>query len=123
MRQKKLIGEGEEERLVLVEKVGKVMQAIFRGDDWEHRVWEEAVRELCRDILRERARLGGDWAVAGVLFNPRWQMLGEHRKVTISPKGRVTNICYLLRIQFCRDLSAVEKRFQTRCVNHRHIVT
>ena len=96
MRQKKLIGEGEEERLVLVEKVGKVMQAIFRGDDWEHRVWEEAVRELCRDILRERARLGGDWAVAGVLFNPRWQMLGDRRMVTIFPKGRVTNICYFV---------------------------
>ena len=103
MRQKKLIGKGEEERLVLVEKVGKVMQAIFRGDDWDHRVWEEAVRELCRDILRERARLGGDWAVAGVLFNPRWQMLGDRRKVRISATYAI-----LLRIQFCRDLCAVE---------------
>ena len=29
----------------------------------------------CKDILKERARLGGDWAVAGVLFTPKLRQI------------------------------------------------
>ena len=46
------------------------MQQIFKGEEWDKVVWEEAVRELCKDVKRERARLGGDWALAGMLFTP-----------------------------------------------------
>ena len=70
-KQKKLIGEGAEERERLTEKISNVMKAIFKGEEWDIGVWEFAVRELCKDIARERARLGGDWAIAGVLFTPR----------------------------------------------------
>ena len=70
-KQKKLIGEGAEERERLTEKISNVMKAIFKGEKWDIGVWEFAVRELCKDIARERARLGGDWAIAGVLFTPR----------------------------------------------------
>ena len=47
------------------------MQQIFKGEEWDKAMWEEAVRELCKDVARERDRLGGDWALAGVLFTPR----------------------------------------------------
>ena len=76
-KQKKLIGEGAEERGRLVEKVANVMRAIFKGEKWDVGVWEEAVRELCQDIARERARLGGDWAIAGVLFTPRLRQIAR----------------------------------------------
>ena len=67
-KQKKLIGKGAEERGKLVEKVAHdVKSAIFKGEKWDLGVWEEAVRELCKDISKERARLGGDWAIATVI--------------------------------------------------------
>ena len=53
------------------------MQQIFKGEEWDKVVWEEAVRELCKDIKRERARLGGDWALAGVLFTPRMRQIAR----------------------------------------------
>ena len=53
------------------------MQQIFKGEEWDLAVWEEAVRELCKDIKRERARLGGDWALAGVLFTPRMRQIAR----------------------------------------------
>ena len=79
-KQKKLVGEGAEERGKLAEKVGNVMKAIFKGEKWDLGVWEEAVRELCKDIARERARLGGDWAIAGVLFTPRLRQIARFAK-------------------------------------------
>ena len=53
------------------------MQQIFKGEEWDKVVWEEAVRELCKDIARERARLGGDWALAGVLFTPSLRQIAR----------------------------------------------
>ena len=76
-KQKKLIGEGAEERERLTEKISNVMKAIFKGEEWDIGVWEFAVRELCKDIARERARLGGDWAIAGVLFTPRLRQIAR----------------------------------------------
>ena len=78
--QKKLIGRGAEERGELVEKVANVMKSIFKGETWDLGVWEEAVRELCKDISKERARLGGDWAIAGVLFTPRLRQIARFAK-------------------------------------------
>ena len=79
-KQKKLIGEGAEERERLTEKISNVMKAIFKGEKWDIGVWEFAVRELCKNIARERARLGGDWAIAGVLFTPRLRQIARFAK-------------------------------------------
>ena len=55
------------------------MQQIFKGEEWDKAVWEEAltVRELCKVVARERARLGGDWALAGVLFTPSLRQIAR----------------------------------------------
>ena len=53
------------------------MQQIFKGEEWDMIVWEEAVRELCKDVKRERDRLGGDWVLAGVLFTPRMRQIAR----------------------------------------------
>ena len=42
----------QEERGKLEEKVANVMKAIFKGGEWDGGVWEEAVRELSKDILK-----------------------------------------------------------------------
>ena len=32
---------------------------------------------MCRDIARERARLGGDWAIAGVILTSRMRQIAR----------------------------------------------
>ena len=66
-RQRKLVGEGAAERVLVMATAEKQMQAKMQGLEWESALMERAYREIFRDIARERARLGGDWAVAGVM--------------------------------------------------------
>jgi len=70
INQKKLVGEGIAERKEMAKKVSKLFMAMIGGKETDEEVFEEVYRELCRDIRRERARVGGDWVVAGVLNTP-----------------------------------------------------
>lgn len=54
----------------MAKKVSKMFMAMIGGKETDEEVFEEVYRELCRDIRRERARVGGDWVVAGVLNTP-----------------------------------------------------
>ena len=44
---------------------------MVEGKDWDDDVIEKIFGAFCADILRERARLGGDWVVCGVLPSRR----------------------------------------------------
>ena len=68
-KQRKLIGEGVKERKAICDKAVKQWEAMLEGKEVDEAVLEAMYREMCKDIARERARLGGDWAIAVVLHS------------------------------------------------------
>ena len=67
-KQRKLVGEGVKERRAIIDKGTEVFQAKLAGKkEFKIADQEAAYRELCKDIARERARIGGDWAIAALL--------------------------------------------------------
>ena len=70
MVQRNLTGEGREERKQVCDKFGEAMDKIWllhslTGEDKEN--IQRGFEEICGDISRERARIGGDWVLAGVV--------------------------------------------------------
>ena len=68
LKQAKLVGEGAKERQELTTKVNNELMKMCAGEENDKEVMAEGYRALCADIRRERARLGGDWAVCRALF-------------------------------------------------------
>ena len=66
-KQNKLVGGGAEEREEMAVKVVGQFRRMFGGEEVDYQVIEEGVRMICRDIKKERTRIGGDWAVCCVL--------------------------------------------------------
>ena len=62
--QRKLVGAGAEERRKMSAKFSKVWGDKLKGVEHKEEDEREGYRQLCADIARERARIGGDWAVA-----------------------------------------------------------
>ena len=76
-QQRKLSGNGKAEREKVVEKVLAEYKAVMEGKAWDEEVVEEGAREMFKDIVRERARLGGDWVVAGILFTSKMRRIAR----------------------------------------------
>ena len=66
-KQRKFVGEGVKERREICEKAMKQWEAKMEGKEVDMVALEAMYREMCKDIARERARMGGDWAIATVL--------------------------------------------------------
>jgi len=66
--QRKLIGEGADERRKVSEKGVGAWMKLLKGEEHDSEVIEAGFKEMFKDIVRERTRLGGDWAIAGVLL-------------------------------------------------------
>jgi gluconate kinase len=71
IKQRKLVGEGAEERRELAGRVNKDFMKMFTGEEFDNEVIEEGYRAMCANIRSERARMGGDWAVCCVLLTRR----------------------------------------------------
>ena len=70
-KQRKLVGEGRKERRAIIDKNTAVFQAKLAGKDFKAADQEVAYKELCKDVARERSRIGGDWAIAALLDSRR----------------------------------------------------
>ena len=69
--QRNLAGEGREQREEVCQIVNKYFDKLFnkkKVSEADDKDLEEYYKCLCGDIARERKRIGGDWAVAGVLL-------------------------------------------------------
>ena len=69
--QRNLIGEGKEEREAVSKEHGKPFDKIWKKkklkkEDYE--ALEKYYGLICEDISSQRARVGGDWAVAGCVI-------------------------------------------------------
>lgn len=71
--QKPLIGKGLKERQELLGRSANFWQKIMTGAPYDERHREEFYTGLCENIKKERARIGGDWAVAAVALNKDWR--------------------------------------------------
>jgi len=67
MKQRKLIGEGVDERRALAAKGSKAHELRCAGEEYNEKDLEESFQAMCEDIMRQKKRVGGDWAVACVL--------------------------------------------------------
>ena len=77
VKQKRLVGEGAEERKKVIAKVTPEYKKMVKGEAYNVEVLEEGMRENFKDVARERARLGGDWAIAGVLFTSKMRQMAR----------------------------------------------
>ena len=88
VNQKPLKGEGLAERMELCKKSNDMFMKMFKGEDYEKDIMKEYYSGMCDDILRERKRIGGDWAIAAVTLtrelrdhirymNKSWQTQGH----------------------------------------------
>merc|ERR1719430_198206 len=68
-KQRKLVGEGVKERKAICDASVKQWEAMLEGKEADVGALEAMYREMCKDIARERARLGGDWAIATVIHS------------------------------------------------------
>jgi len=68
LKQAKLVGEGAKQRQEMVRKVNQEFIKMLAGEEHDQEVMVEGYRAMCADIKRERARMGGDWAVCCVLL-------------------------------------------------------
>ena len=69
VHQKALKGEGLERRREVVKAANAAFTELFSGKEFDIEDYREFYTIMCEDIMRERKRIGGDWAVAGVAFN------------------------------------------------------
>ena len=93
--QRRLVGEGAGERREKVNRLERDWKAMLAGETWDRETLAEGMREmyrkvailiigstidkrtLYRDVARERARLGGDWAIAGVILNSSMRQIAR----------------------------------------------
>ena len=83
VNQKSLMGPGAEERRAVCEKAHDMFMQIIQGEveclvtcsdccagqEHDRELEREFYTHMCADINRERARIGGDWAIAAVTLN------------------------------------------------------
>ena len=70
VKQRKLVGEGVSERMKICNEAVKQGRLRMAGKEYDRAAEDAIYREMCKDIARERARIGGDWAIATVLDSP-----------------------------------------------------
>ena len=69
VKQKPLIGEGVEERKKLLKEAMECFMNLFGGRDFDMDILKKFYTFECEEILKERKRIGGDWAVATVALS------------------------------------------------------
>ena len=73
-RQRPLVGPGRQERQEICREAFTAWESFLNKEEISESGWSSIERfldALCEEILRQRDRLGGDWAVAGCLSHRR----------------------------------------------------
>jgi len=75
LKQRKLVGPGADERRVVAGKGSKAHELRCAGQDYNESDLEVCFKAMCEDVIRQRKRIGGDWAIACVLDYKRLRQL------------------------------------------------
>ena len=68
MHQKVLKGPGVKERQGMMGGVRDVWSDMLQGKEYDRELFAEFYCQMAGDILRQKERIGGDWAIAMVLM-------------------------------------------------------
>ena len=78
----KFLKELLQERIDIVASADNEFLAMFNGQDYDDRKILDGLSAMCKDIAKERKRLGGDWAIAMAV--PK-QVHRDHIKAELGP--------------------------------------
>ena len=53
----------------MLKRVNSEWGPLMKGDEYNKELIMEFYTEMARDIMRQRQRIGGDWAVANVVYS------------------------------------------------------
>ena len=53
----------------MLKRVNSEWGPLMKGDEYNKELIMEFYTEMARDIIRQRQRIGGDWAVANVVYS------------------------------------------------------
>jgi len=83
VNQKPLKGEGLAERLKICQKATDMFLGVFKGEEFIPEIMKEYYNAMCADILSERKRIGGDWAIAAVTMT---REMRDHIRSLLGPE-------------------------------------
>ena len=63
------LGPGAKERAAMLKRVNSEWGPLMKGEEYNKELIMEFYIEMARDILKQRERIGGDWAVANVVYS------------------------------------------------------
>ena len=69
LKQKPLKGEGVKERVATAKIMHDTVSKIFQGQPYDLENLKKFYKAMAIDILNEKNRIGGNWAVAYVILN------------------------------------------------------
>ena len=85
-KMKILKGPGDKERVALVKKTQEVWGPLMEGKEYDKDVVMEYYTAMAQDIRKQKERIGGNWAVAHVVFSK------DARKVMRSVKSECKSV-------------------------------
>ena len=62
-------GPGSKERAAMLKRVNSEWGPLMKGEEYNKELIGEFYIEMCKDIRTQRERVGGDWAVANVVYS------------------------------------------------------
>ena len=69
MAQKAVKGPGMKERQALLRSMRPIWGAWMQGKEYDQELFNKFFREMARDVLNQKKRIGGNWAIAMVIPN------------------------------------------------------
>ena len=63
------LGPGAKERAAMLKRVNSEWGPLMKGEEYKKELIMEFYTEMAGDIMRQRERIGGDWAVANVVYS------------------------------------------------------
>ena len=64
-----ILGPGAKERAAMLKRVNSEWGPLMKGEEYNKELIMEFYIEMAGDISRQRERIGGDWAVANVVYS------------------------------------------------------
>jgi len=82
VNQRPLKGEGLAERSKICKKANDMVMGVYKGEEFNSKIMKEYYNAMCADILSERKRIGGDWAIAAVTLT---REMRDHIRSRLGP--------------------------------------
>ena len=67
--QRNLKGPGDKERLTIAKKAQEIWGPLMAGQEYDKQLMRDYYTEMVKDIIKQKKRIGGDWAIAHVVWN------------------------------------------------------